>query len=145
MYQKTSSEGHLNKISGEVVHPDLEDPNFVQEKLNQSQQTIEKETIEIKIEGCNYQLIEEEILTVLDSCGAHKGEMEEIALNTLNGEFGTGSYMIKIKLDRQVPNIVPIYWLLVKVSLKKQKSSAPSVLVTTSQVHNVKGNHILNT
>ena len=118
---KTSSEGHLNKISGEVVHPNLEDPNSFQQKLNQSQQTTEKETIEIKLEGCNYQLTEEEILTVLDSYGATQGEMEEVAVNTPDGEFGTGSYVIKIKLDRHVPNIVPMYGLQIKVSRKKTK------------------------
>ena len=40
----------------------------------------EKGTTEIKIEGCNYQLTEEEILTVLDSYGAKEGEMEEVAI-----------------------------------------------------------------
>ena len=38
--------------------------------------------------------------------------------------FGRGTYLIKIKLDRIVPNIVPMYGLLIKVSHKnKQKSS----------------------
>ena len=69
--------------------------------------------------------------------------MEEVALNTPDGEFGTGSYVIKIKLDRQVPNIVPMYGLLIRLSHKK--SSAPSVLVTTSQAQNVKGKHLHNT
>ena len=47
--------------------------------------------------------------------------MEEMAMITPDGEFGTGSYWIKIRLDRPVPNIIPMYRLLVKVSHKKTK------------------------
>ena len=81
--------------------------------------------MEIKIEGCNYQLTEEEILTVLDGYGATEGKTEEVAMITPDGEFGTGSYQIKIKLVRPVPNIVPMYGPLVKVSPKKTKKQCP--------------------
>ena len=112
---KTSNTGHQDIICGEVVHPKLE------ENFNQREHITEKETTEIKIEGCNYQLTEEEILTVLDSYGATEGEMEEVAIVTPDGEFGTGTYLIKIKLDRIVPNIIPMYGLRIKVSHKKTK------------------------
>ena len=67
----------------------------------------EKGTTEIKIEGCSYQLTEKEILTILDGYGANEGKMEEVVMVTLDGEFGTGTYLIKIKLDRTVPKIIP--------------------------------------
>ena len=118
---KTSNAGHQDKISGEVIHPNLEGPKSDQENFNRREQVPEKETTEIKIEGSNYQLTEEEILTVLDSYGAIEGEMEEVAMVTPDGEFGTGTYLVKIKLDRTVPNIVPMYGLLIKVSHKKTK------------------------
>ena len=82
---KTSNAGHQDIICGEVVHPNLE------ENFNQREQVTGKETTEIKIEECNYQRTEEEILTVLDSYGATEGEMEEVAIVTPDGEFGTGT------------------------------------------------------
>ena len=112
---KTSNAGHQDKISGEVIHPNLEGPKSDQENFNRREQVPEKETTEIKIEESNYQLTEEEILTVLDSYGAIEGEMEKVTMVTPDGEFGTGTYLTKIKLDRTVPNIVPMYGLLIKI------------------------------
>ena len=47
--------------------------------------------------------------------------MEEVAIVTPNGELGTGTYMMKIKLDRDIPNIIPMYGLKIKVSHKGTK------------------------
>ena len=40
---------------------------------------------------------------------------------TPDGEFGTGTYIIKIKLDSAEPNILPIYGLLIKMSNNKTR------------------------
>ena len=51
-----------------------------EENFDQREQVTEKETTDTKIEGCNYQLTEDE--TVRDSYGATEGKMEEVVLVT---------------------------------------------------------------
>jgi len=115
-FGKTSSKGHLDSVSGEVVHPSWNGPD-----TDPGNQVQKPEITEIRIEGCNYQLTEEDILSVLDGYGATMSEMEEVAMVTPNGELGTGTYTMKIKLDRDIPNIIPMYGLKIKVSHKGTK------------------------
>ena len=89
----------------QVIHPNLEGPKSDQENFNKGEQVAEKETTEIKIEVCKYQLTEDKILTISDSYGATEGEIEEVAMITPEGQFGRGSYHIKIKLDRPEPTL----------------------------------------
>ena len=58
---KNSDAGHHDKINGVVIHPNLEGPKSDQENFNKGEQVAEKETTEIKIEVCKYQLTEDEI------------------------------------------------------------------------------------
>ena len=72
----------------QVIHPNLEGPKSDQENFNKGEQVAEKETTEIKIEVCKYQLTEDKILTISDSYGATEGEIEEVAMITTYGGFG---------------------------------------------------------
>ena len=71
-FEKFSKEGNLNKIRGCVVYPLManEPANY----------TKKNEVKEISIEGSNYEINEEEILSWVQLYGDVKGEVEEEAV-----------------------------------------------------------------
>ena len=86
------------------------------------------DTREVKIDGCNYELSESEITDWLEHYGTIKSELEEIATtgDTDGPTIGTGSYTLKMKLNRLIPNVLPMHGLKVKCSyqgVKKQCSN----------------------
>ena len=48
-------------------------------------------------------------MSVLDNYDATVSDMEEGAMATPDGELGTGTHVNKIKLDREISNIIPMY------------------------------------
>ena len=70
----------------------------------------------MKIVGCNYEISEDETQVRLELYGEVRSEIEEIATQDKEGEhfFGTGSYIVKIKLNRLIPHIIPVHGLKVK-------------------------------
>ena len=141
-FKKASSTGHLDFVSGEVVHPMWEGPNSVGPD---PENFVQKSDItEIRIEGCNYQLTEEDILSVLDNYGATVSDMEEVAMATPDGELGTGTYVMKIKLDREIPNIIPMYGLQIKVSHKRSKKQCTKCFDCHTKKSSVQESHLNN-
>ena len=58
-------------------------------------------------------------MSVLDNYGATASNNEVVTMDTPDGELGTGTYVMKIKLDRENPNTIPMYGLQIKVSHKR--------------------------
>ena len=56
--------------------------------------------------------------------GEVRSEIEEIATEDKEGErlFGTGSYIVKIKLNRLIPHIIPVHGLIVKCTYSGVKT-----------------------
>ena len=69
-----------------------------------------------------------EITSWIELYGEIKSELEEIAItgDTDGSLVGTGSYTVKVKLRRLIPNVIPMQGLKVKCSyqgVKKQCSN----------------------
>ena len=130
-YDKESRAGNLDKVSGQVVHPPMEDDTTKHEEESFSlishgvRSGNLDDTKELRIDGCNYEISEHELQNWIELYGEMKSEIEEIALPSEKEEepVGTGSYAVKVKLKRSIPNILPIGGLKVKFtysSVKKQ-------------------------
>ena len=109
------SNGNLNTIRGRVVYPNL---------LKD-----EEENKEIRIEGANYELEEEQIILWLQQYGQVQSDIEEEAIilqDGVTGEdvvAGTGVYLVKMKLKRLIPNVVPMKGKKIRIwysGVKKQ-------------------------
>ena len=76
------------------------------------------DTKEIKIDGCIYELSKSEITCWIEQYGEIKSELEEIKISgdTDGSLVGTGSYIVKVKLKRLIPNVLPMHGLKVKCS-----------------------------
>ena len=74
--------------------------------------------------GCNYEISEDGIWARLELYGEVRSEIEEIATQDKEGErlFGTGSYIVKIKLNRLIPHIIPVHGLMVKCTYSGVKT-----------------------
>ena len=80
---------------------------------------------EVRIDGCNYEISEPELRMWIELYSEIKSDIDEI---TQPGELeedtvGMGSYTVKVKLKRSIPNILPIGGLKVKFTysgVKKQ-------------------------
>ena len=83
------------------------------------------DTKELKIDGCNYEISEQEICKWVELYGEIKSEIKEVATQNEQGgsPVGTGSYTLKVKLKTAIPHILPINGLRVKCTysgVKKQ-------------------------
>ena len=121
--------GNLDKISGQVVHPPMEDNtnNNDEQPVSHfvSGMTQKDDTKELRIDGCNYEISKPEIRKWIEVYGEIKSEIEEVAIpsDQEGGLVGTGSYTVQVKLNRLIPHILPINGLKVKFSyngVKKQ-------------------------
>ena len=109
-FDKKSKNGNLDRVRGHVVFPSLPDNS-------ENQKTTMKE---IRLEGCNYEVDEKEILGWIQMYGVIQGDVEEeaIILNEGSDEevtMGTGVYLVQARLDRLIPNVLPIQQKKVKV------------------------------
>jgi hypothetical protein len=131
-FDKESKAGNLDKISGQVVHPPMEEDNDETDKQQINTSIAEGQpsgnmdsTKEVRIDGCNYELSATEIEEWIKQYGVITGGLEEIATTReSDGKTqGTGSYLLKVRLARMIPNIIPMYGLKIKCSypgVKKQ-------------------------
>ena len=130
-YSKESKVGNLDKISGQVVHPPMGDSGDEsgEESLGNHFHGVPTgnldSTKEVRIDGCNYEISENEIQKWMEQYGEISSDIEEVAIpSKLDGEpVGTGSYVVKIKLKNLIPHILPIGGLKVKctyIGVKKQ-------------------------
>ena len=134
-FDKESKAGNTDKISGQVVHPPMLENNSEMDDETVTNYTTARpyigsmdNTKEIKIDGCNYELSKSEITSWIKLYGEIKSELEEIAItgDTDGSLVGTGSYTVKVKLRRLIPNVIPMQGLKVKCSyqgVKKQCSN----------------------
>ena len=107
-FDKESKAGNLDKISGRIVHPPMED------EVNENQGgpgghlTYDPpsgnldDTKELKIGRCNYEIRENEICKWIELLREIKLEILEVAIPDEQGgsPVGIGSYTIKVKLKR---------------------------------------------
>ena len=130
-FDKVSKVGNLDKISGQVVHPQMgEDMDRHQEEVDDDRTKGARsgnldDTKDVRIDGCNYEISEHELRKWIELYGEIKSDIDEIAQPGESEEeaVGTGSYTIKVKLKRSIPNILPIGGLRVKFTyngVKKQ-------------------------
>ena len=70
----------------------------------------------MKIDGCNYEISENEIQKWIELYGELKSEIEEVALpGEHEGDpVGKGSYTVIVFLKKLIPHILPIHGLKVK-------------------------------
>lgn len=85
-------------------------------------------TKEVKINDCSYKLSKLEITNRIEQYGEIKFKLEELAIpgDTDGIPVGRGSYTLKMKLNRLIPNVLPMHILKVKCcyqGVKKQCSS----------------------
>ena len=134
-FDKTSKAGNHDKISGQVVHPPMSEK--ISENDNEEEANCARsdsytgnldDTKEIKIDGCNYEMSESEIIVWMEQYGEIKSELEEITISGKNSAapVGTGSYTLKVRLNRLIPNVLPMQGLKIKCSyqgVKKQCSN----------------------
>ena len=123
-FHKTSKAGNSDRISGQVVHPPMEDNSQDCTTFTESSSRAYDEAKEVKIVGCNYEISEDEIRAWLKLYGEVRSEIEEIATEDKEGErlFETGSYIVKIKLNRLIPHIIPVHGLMVKCTYSGVKT-----------------------
>ena len=71
---------------------------------------------EVRINSCNYELSEVEITNWIKQYSVITSELEEIATTRGSGRvtIGTGSYILKVRLNRLIPNIIPMHGLKIK-------------------------------
>ena len=131
-FDKESKTGNLDRISGQVVHPPMEEDNDdSSEEMDRSQSNPltdsgnKDNSKEVRIDGCNYELSSLEITSWINQYGEVTSELEEIATTReSDGKIiGTGSYTLKMRLNRLIPNIIPMHGLKIKCSyqgVKKQ-------------------------
>ena len=130
-FEKESKAGNLDKISGRIIHPPMEDEKEENQREPDGHLTYGQpsgnldDTKELKIDGCNYEISEQEICRWVELYGEIKSEIKEVATQNEQGgsPVGTGSYTLKVKLKRAIPHILPINVLRVKCTysgVKKQ-------------------------
>ena len=124
-FDKESKAGNLDRISGQVVNPPMEeDDDDSSEEMDRSQPNPltnsgnKDNSKEVRIDGCNYELSSLEITSWINQYGEVTSELEEIATTReSDGKIiGTGSYTLKVRLNRLIPNIIPMHGLKIKFS-----------------------------
>ena len=84
-FHKTSKAGNSDRISGQVVHPPMEDNCQDCTTFTKSSSRAYDEAKEVKIVGCNYEISEDEIRAWLKLYGEVRYEIEEIATEDKEG------------------------------------------------------------
>ena len=101
--------------------------------VNQTQEAIDEGIRIIKIDGCDYRIPEEILVQFLSHYGTLMSEvMEDLfddglaASGTSGGLNRTGTYSVKIKLRRDVPQILPIMGRRIRVYYKGIQKLCPN-------------------
>jgi hypothetical protein len=105
-YQRRNKAGHFDWISCVVDSPHLQG--------NKSHANFYKH---VKIEGCGYQLSEEELTKWLKLYGKVIEPVEEETFEELEGgeRFGNGRYTVKMIIEREIPELIPMFDQKVKI------------------------------
>ena len=130
-FEKESKAGSIDTISGHVVHPPMGDnrDGIERDLLGNATYGANSgnvdDTKELRIDGCNYEISENELRKWIDLYGKIKSDIEELAApGGCDGEpVGMGSYMVKVRMKNSIPHILPIGGLKVKctyIGVKKQ-------------------------
>ena len=130
-FEKSSRAGFTDVISGVVIHPDLDDKEeshyknvfSYQPEVKPVRDSIFKE---LRIEWSNYELTEKQICGWVELYGSIESEIEEEAVTISNDrenvEVGTGVYLVKVKLKKMIPNLLPIHGKVIKITYNGVKS-----------------------
>ena len=137
-FDKESKVGNLDRIRGRVIYPRSRDEEYDSNyetgyldlnKTNNQHKDRDVNIKEIRIEGSNYDLSEDQILEWIELYGRVQSEIQEEAVvlvdevDKAENLVGTGVYLVTARLDRQIPNVVPIQGKKIKVwypGVKKQ-------------------------
>jgi hypothetical protein len=124
---KTSRQGrtHVDVMSC-TIHG-LRNPDYADRHADsgQSRQELDEGIREIKIEGCDYIIPEKALLGVLSHYGDILSEVMEDLFDDggelhleSNGSNRSGVYSVKIKLKKDIPQMIPIYGKRLKIYYK---------------------------
>ena len=115
-YLKTSKAGKDDTISGEVVYPAMEVLNKVE--FQEKEKTQESNIKQLRIDGCGYVLTENQIRHWIGLFANIEGELvEEAEEDNEDGICsGTGVYLVSVKIERRIPNLVPMFGQKVTLS-----------------------------
>ena len=71
----------------------------------------------VKIEGCGYQLSEEELTKWLELFGKIIEPIEEETFVEVEGgdQFGNGRYVVRMKIEKEIPELIPMFDQKVKI------------------------------
>ena len=125
--RKTSRQGrtHVDVISCTIRG--LRNPDYAERHADsgQSRQESDEGIREIKIEGCDYRIPENALLKVLSHYGDILSEVMEDLFDDggeqhldSNGTNRSGVYSVKIKLKKDIPQMVPIHGKRIKIYYK---------------------------
>ena len=75
----------------------------------------------VTVDGCDYELEEEEIMSWLRIYGETFGKLREDIHHNTNPDadlVGTGSYSIQMRIDQEIPQMLPMYGKKVSISFR---------------------------
>ena len=105
----------MNKIRGCVVYPQLVG------EVDNDDKEVNKDIKDVRIEGSNNELQEDQIVSWLENYGTAESKIEEEAIVVKFGRggedvlVGTGTYLVQMKINKLIPNILPIQGKKIKV------------------------------
>jgi hypothetical protein len=125
-YQRRNKAGNIDWIGCVVDSPHLHE-NEVREDIFKH----------VKIEGCGYQLSEEELTEWLELYGKVITPIEEEMFEDgVTGErFGNGKYIVKMKIEREIPESIPMFDQKMKIHYSGIKKVCKCCLKYIPQGH----------
>ena len=110
-YLKTSKAGKDDMISGEVVYPIMGDLLRTETSFQDKPKAQKTNIKQLRVDGCDYNLTEKQIRHWIDLFGKIEGEfVEEAEEDKEDGTIsGTGAYLVPVKFDKKIPNIIPMF------------------------------------
>jgi hypothetical protein len=86
----------------------------------------------VKIEGCNYQVTEDEIIQWLQHFGRLMGPIQEGTFEDKNNdgaENGNGNYVVKMRIVKEMPELIPMCGQKVKIYYQGIKKMCKNCLL----------------
>ena len=106
-YYRTNRAGDQDWIECDVDCPGLE-PRLPSKEAILSESNYKT----VKLEGCNYQLKEDEVREWLGLYGNIMGPIQEETFvddEQDGADNGNGNYTVKMRLNREMPNVIPMF------------------------------------
>ena len=128
-FHKKSKAGYVDTIRGKVSHPSLVDTeNKGGDTDTNIESNISNGIKELKIDDCNCELSMAEPKDWLSIYCSMESDIQEEAVPGGGDDgivVGTGVYLVRARLRRLIPNLIPMYGLKIRITypgVKKQCS-----------------------